>query len=84
MFFSQINIFSLSEGAATLWLHLCSQLLPKTTANREQTTIIIKYYELATKGDTLAKLRYIKTMAEEVMGEFFEGEPHTTLWTYMV
>lgn len=72
-FFNQVNIFSLSSGSATLWLHLCAQLLPKTTANLDQTSIILKYYQLAKDGDSLARLRYIRAMAEEVMGEFFEG-----------
>ncbi len=56
-----------------MWLHLCAQLLPKTTANYYQTEIILKYYELAKNGDSLASLRYIRTFAEEVMADFTKG-----------
>ncbi len=61
-FFQSINIYGLSAGAATIWLHLCSQLLPRTSANLSQTTIILKYYELAKSGESLSSLRYIRTM----------------------
>jgi hypothetical protein len=70
----------LEPGAKVMWLHLCSQLLPKTQANLRQTAIILKYYELASKGDSLASLRYIKTLAEEILQDCSEGISTTNLW----
>lgn len=63
-----------------MWLHLCSQLLPKTQADINQTAIILKYYELASKGDCLAALRYIKTLSEEILEECTDGVSNTILW----
>jgi len=71
---------TLSQQAGIIWLHLCSQLLPKTQANYNQTKIILKYYRLASGCNNLASLRYIKTLVEEVLSECSEGASSTTLW----
>lgn len=68
------------EGSKVMWLHLCSQLLPKTQADMNQTIIILKYYELASKGDSLASLRYIRTLSEEILEECIDGVSTTILW----
>lgn len=64
-----LDITRLGGGAKIMWLHLCSQLLPKTEANMRQTKIILKYYTLASKGDSLASLNYLKTLSEEILAE---------------
>lgn len=54
--------------------------MPKTTANQQQTSLILKYYELAKQGDNLASLRYIKVLLTELLSDFIEGEPSAALW----
>jgi hypothetical protein len=78
--FEQLDLRALGAGAKIMWLHLCAQLLPKTQSTLRQTGIILKYYELASKGDSLAALRYIRTLAEEVLSECSEGVSTTALW----
>jgi hypothetical protein len=73
----------MSDASKIIWLHLCSQLLPKNQASLHQTTIILKYYDLAKQGDNLACLRYIKTLVEQVLSECREGKSVTSLWKYI-
>jgi hypothetical protein len=63
-----------------MWLHLCSQLLPRTSADMFQTNIILKYYNLAKDGDSLASLRFIRTLTEELMSDISHGISNTILW----
>lgn len=39
-----VNLNSLTPGSVVIWLHLCAQLIPSTSANLHQTRIILKYY----------------------------------------
>lgn len=67
--FAEKDVTSLSHEAKVMWLHLCSQLLPKTQSNLDETRIILKYYALAQDGDSLASLRFIKTLVEEILSD---------------
>lgn len=42
--FENLDVSRLHPGARIMWLHLCSQLLPKAQANLRQARIILKYY----------------------------------------
>lgn len=42
--------------------------------------MILKFYELAKNGDSIASLRYIRAFFEEVMSEFNQDIPANPLW----
>ena len=41
----------------------------------------MKYFELSQGGESLACLRYIRTLVEEITVELLDGYPSTTLWS---
>ena len=40
----------------------------------------MKYYELSKEGDTLASLRFTRTMVSELLTDLSDGEPACALW----
>lgn len=81
--FEKLQLEQLSPSSQTCWLHLCAILLPNHQANSEQTRLILKYFDWAKSCKSIACLRYIHTLMEQMMAEFHDGEPSTCLWRFI-